>query len=117
DNGNISNLTNQFITALSLFVSATLPTQIIYSGTYAGTANAAAVTTTPALSSASQFNLFEVVKAAASNTGPMTVQVGSTTAALEWQDGSPLAADDWPASTTAIIIFDGTVFRYMGAVG
>jgi hypothetical protein len=117
DDGNVANLEQQFITALSLLVSSTLPTEIIFSGTDGGTANAVVATTTPALSSAAKFDTFAIQKSATANTGPMTVEVGSTTAALLWQDGSALAANDWPASSIGFIIFDGAIFRYMGAVG
>jgi hypothetical protein len=118
DNGNVTTLMNQFVTAISLLVSQTLPTNIVFDGTDTGTTNAAVVTSTsPPISSAEAFNLFLIKKSAAANTGPMKLQIGGTTATLEWADGSALIANDWPASVPAFIMFDGTVFRLLSVMG
>jgi hypothetical protein len=60
---------------------------------------------------------FEVQKIAQANTGAMTLSItstgGTTSASLYWADGNALQAGDWPASSVALCMFDGTYYRVL----
>lgn len=69
-------------------------------------------TLTPALSSPSAGQVFVITKGTVSNTGTTTMQIaGGAAYAIVYKDGSLLNAGDWPASSAAILIFNGSVYQ------
>jgi hypothetical protein len=92
---------------------------LLHYGVDTGSANAAVCgSVTPAISTAISVGMaFEVQKTSNANSGSMTLSVtstgGTTVAPLYWADGNALQANDWPASSVALCMFDGTYYRLL----
>jgi hypothetical protein len=88
-------------------------------GTDTGSANAMSVTsTTPSSTTLVVGTLFVIKKSSAPNTTAVTLQLNSaTTFNVKWADGSALASGDWPASTPAILEYDGTQLNLLSVQG
>jgi hypothetical protein len=88
-------------------------------GTDTGSANAMSVTsTTPSSATLTVGTLFLIKKSSAPNTTAVTLQLNSgTTFNVKWADGSALASGDWPASTPAILEYDGTQLNLVSPQG
>ncbi len=92
---------------------------LLHYGVDTGSANAAVCgSVVPAISTAISVGMaFEVQKTSSANSGSMTLSVtstgGTTVAPLYWADGNALQANDWPASSVAMCMFDGTYYRLL----
>ena len=114
DNGNIATLLSQFEAALQSYVEI----EGVANGTDIGTANAISVTSlSHAATTFASGQLFVITKSAAANTSTMTATIMSVSGAVIWADSTVLASGDWPASTPALVIWDGTAYRIISMVG
>ncbi len=94
------------------------PVLYAWGGTATGTANAVTIPAPlPAISSYGTGGLqLAFLTGSASNTGPVTVQVGSLGAVnVVGSAGAPLAAGALPANSLVTTIYDGTSFRLTAA--
>jgi hypothetical protein len=78
-----------------------------------GTANAALAVFSPAVTGMIAGMRFWVLKTTNTNTGAMTFNG----LALKWADGTQLAAGDWPASTFAHLVYNGSSFNLLSVAG
>lgn len=80
-----------------------------------GSANAVAVSsTTPVNVAPLAGQLFLIRKNAQSNTGGVTVAIGTSPArSVVYKDGTPLGAADWPALAAALLYYNGSVFQFL----
>ena len=114
DNGNIATLLSQFEAALQSYVEI----EGVANGTDIGTANAISVTSlSPATTTFASGQRFVITKSAAANTSTMTATIMSVSGAVIWADSTVLASGDWPASTPALVIWDGTAYRILSVMG
>lgn len=58
------------------------------------------------------------IKKNVSNTGTVVLGVnGGTNYTVQWGDGSPLIAGDWPANDIGVVIFDGSLWQLVSMPG
>jgi hypothetical protein len=88
--------------------------QLLHYGTDTGSANAIAVSSvTPTVGTVATGMMFEVTKSSATNTAAMTGTIAGTSGGVVWGDGTALRANDWPASSTGLLYYDGANFRIL----
>jgi hypothetical protein len=98
-------------------------TAIVHAGTdSSASGNTITVSTvSPPVSSVLTNMVFEITKSAHANTGAITATIAGTTGSVIWADGTALSVTngfpDWPASTPALLSFDGTNFRIQSVMG
>jgi hypothetical protein len=90
----------------------------VFSGTDTGTANAVSVTAlNPVLTVVLTGMIFDVTKIASANSSTATATIMGTSGAVRWADGTALASGDWPASTNALLQYDGTHYNLLSVMG
>lgn len=74
-------------------------------------------TATPVITAYDTTALYVVTNIGVANSGPVSIQLGGGFVLLEHANGSPLAAGDFAAGQVAILVFDGTNFRFINFIG
>ena len=111
DNGNITTLQTQFISALGGLLG-----NGIFKANDTGTANAVAIVVPNITLGAGQ--CFLVKKSTSVNTGATTINLNGLGAiSVVWADGTALIAGDWPASVTGLVEYDGAQFNLLSFIG
>lgn len=92
---------------------------LVHYGVDTGTANAitASSVSPTVVGTVTTGMQFEIAKGATANTGGVTASISGQAGAVVWADGSALVAGDWPASTPALLMFDGTDFKVLSMMG
>lgn len=87
---------------------------LLHYGTDAGTANALSVASvTPGVPVFTAGMLFEITKMSSANTAAMTGTIAGQAGNVTWGDTTALRPGDWPASSTGLVLWDGTRFRLL----
>ena len=111
DNGNITTLKTQFISALGGLLG-----NGIFKANDTGTANAVAIVVPNITLGAGQ--CFLVKKSTSGNTDATTINLNGLGAiSVVWADGTALIAGDWPASVTGLVEYDGAQFNLLSFIG
>lgn len=77
-------------------------------GVDVGTANAMSVgTVTPPIAAVTTGMQFVIKKGSAGNSGPLTLVIAGTAAAVTWADGTAFTGGEWPAITDGSIVYEG----------
>ena len=88
--------------------------QFLHYGTDTGSANTLTVSSvTPIVGTVITGMLFEITKVSSVNTAAMTGTISGTSGSIVWGDGTALRANDWPASSTGLLYYDGSNFRLL----
>ena len=94
------------------------PSALILHGTDTGTGTAVAVSSvTPTATTFTTGQLFLVTKSATGISGASTATILGVTGPLEWADATATATGAWPASSPALLMWDGAAYRILSVMG
>ena len=115
DDGNVAAFEANFEAALQQFITALLPSSIIYYGADTGAVNAMVATVTPTLTTLTTGDIFEITPTYANTSATVTLALAATGAkSVVRADGTPLVPGDIQAAPfKAVFGYDAAVGKYL----